>query len=133
MSHAANLPRDDAPLPPPRGPGMVFLVIVGALAIVLWFALAYEIVLVLPRFEKLFAEFHMRLPWFTERVIYDAWWFAPLCLLVVLFTCMGKRTRWLGLLLLIALPIVLGLLILTALYVPYTELVEALGGNAPQF
>jgi hypothetical protein len=131
MSQAADHPQPGSSTPPGRN--VVVVVVAAVCSAWLWETVAFQIVFVVPRFERLFAEFGLRLPWMTERVIRDAWWIALVCLIVLLFGCMGQRTRRFGFVLLVLVPLALNLLIIVSLYLPYTALVEALGGNAPGF
>jgi hypothetical protein len=127
---AADQPLPGNSTPPGRN---VVVVIYAVCSALLWLTVAFQIVFIVPRFERIFTEFGLRLPWMTERVIRDAWWIALVCLIVLLFGCMGQRTRRFGIVLLVVVPLALNLLILVSLYLPYTALVEALGGNAPGF
>ena len=137
MTHAADLPLGNTPqqpaAPPTSGPSILVIAVLGIFSLALWLAVAFQLVLIAPRFEKLFADFKLKIPWATERVLFDAWWIASACLGAALLLCVARQSRWTGLILLVVLPLVINALIITSLYLPYAALVEALGGNAPKF
>jgi hypothetical protein len=137
MTHAADLPLGNTPQqpapPPTRGPNILVIAVLAFFSLALWLAVAFQLVFIAPRFEKLFADFSLKIPWATERVIFDAWWIAPACLVASLLLCVARPSRWTGLILLVVLPLLINVLIITSLYLPYAALVEGLGGNAPKF
>ena len=137
MTHSADLPLGKIPqqpgAPPTSGPSILVIAVLGFFSLPLWLGIVFQLVFIAPRFEKLFADFKLKIPWAAERVIFDAWWIAPACLVAVLLLCVARQSRWAGLILLVVLPLVINVLIITSLYLPYTALVEALGGNAPKF
>jgi hypothetical protein len=112
---------------------ILIIVVFAFFSLVFWLGVAVLVVLIVPRFDRLFTDFKLRLPWITERVICDAWWVAPACLAAAALSCVAKATRWAGLRLLIVAPLVIILLIVASLYFPYMALLEGLGGNAPNF
>jgi hypothetical protein len=137
MTHAADLALGNTPqhpvVPPTNGPGTLVITVLTVFSLPLWLAVAFQIVFIAPRFEKLFADFKMKIPLATELVIFDGWWIAPACLVAALLLCVARQSRWTGLILLVVLPLVINVLIITSLYLPYAALVEGLGGNAPKF
>jgi len=137
MTHAADLPlgnpSQQPAVLPTSGPSILVIAVLGIFSLALWLAVAFQLVLIAPRFEKLFADFKLKIPWATERVLFDAWWIASACLGAALLLCVARQSRWTGLILLVVLPLVINALIITSLYLPYAALVEALGGNAPKF
>ena len=137
MTHAADLPLGNTPqqpaAPPTSGPNILAIAVLAFFSLALWLAVAFQFVFIAPRFEKLFADFKLKIPWATERVIFDGWWIAPACLVAALLLCVARQSRWTGIILLVVLPLVINLLIIMSLYLPYAALVEGLGGNAPKF
>ena len=132
MSQAANFPLERSATPA-TGPGIIAIVIGGAFGLVLWVTVGFQTFFIIPRFEKVFTEFRMKLPYMTEYVIRDTWWLAPVLLVGVLLLCVSARTRWAGIILLIVVPLIINLVIVAGLYFPYVALAEGLGGNAPKW
>jgi hypothetical protein len=131
MSHMADHPLDHAPPGPANG---LFLPLVfGTVSLLLWLVVAFQLVFIAPHCEKTFTDFKMKLPLVTEWVLHHAWLGAPLALIfwtaISLLLMLSKRTRWLGLMLLIAIPLLFNLAILAGLGIPYWELLDALGGG----
>ena len=144
MSHAADLPLDNAARPPASeigGLSTLALAIAVGFGVLLWLVVAFQALFIVPRFEKLFLDFKMKLPFFTELVIgfsrfsRHGWLLLPLCLIAAALVCIALtwQSRWAGIVLIVALPLLINLLIIASLYFPYAALVEGLGGNAPQF
>jgi hypothetical protein len=131
MSHAADLPLDNASTLK-RGPSIFAMAVAGIFALVLWLVVAFQVFFVVPKFEKTFLEFKMKLPLMTEWVIRDLWWFASACLIASILFCVIPRSRWAALIVLVALPLVLNLLIIASLYFPHAALMEGLGAHAPK-
>jgi hypothetical protein len=133
MSHAAEYPVEHTANSPTGGPGAVAIVVAAVFGTLLWFTVAFQVLFIVPRFDKVFADFRLKLPLMTEWVIRDTWWFSLGCLLVVLSLCISRRSRWAGIILLVVVPLIINLIIVAGLYFPYVALAEGLGGNAPQW
>lgn len=136
MSYAAGDPpfRVSEPTAPIHGPSNLAMAVSGFFALVLWLAVAFQSLFIVPRFEKVFSDFKMRLPLATEWVMEmtrGIWCIAPACLIALILVCLIPRSRWVGFVLIVLLPLLLNLLIIASLYFPYAALVEGLGGNAP--
>ncbi len=125
MTDAADMP---ANTPPPGGPGVLIIVGASVAALLLSLAVVFQCLFILPMFEKTLADFKMKVPWFTERVLHDVWWVAPACLAVAVLVCVPRGTRWVGLVLLVLVPLVINLLMLVSLCIPFMELVDGLAG-----
>ncbi|MBI2807354.1 MAG: hypothetical protein HYX68_20420 [Planctomycetes bacterium] len=85
MSQPATDPIGATPMPL-RGPAMLGIVVAVVFALLLWLTVAFQVLLVVPRFERISRDFHLRLPWMAERVIHDTWWVASACL----FLCFSR-------------------------------------------
>jgi type II secretory pathway component PulF len=129
MSQAIDMPVDNAA--PQPGWRILLVVVLILLSTVLWVAAAVQVLFVLPRFEKLFNDFAMKIPFVTEQVIRQSWWVAPTCFFVAGVTCFTTRSRWVRRICLILAPLILNLLMGMSLYFPYTALVAGLGGRNP--
>jgi hypothetical protein len=123
----------DKPPPPPttKGPSVGAIVIFAIITALLWFVVAFLVIFEVPRFAKLFADFQALIPVQSDWVAHEAWWIAPVCLLVALLCCIASAWRRIGLALLILMPLTLILLIVVGIYLPYAELLDALGSKAP--
>ena len=135
MSHAPDLPLDHVSqpsAPPARGPSIFAIAVASIFALVFWLFVAFQALFIVPRVEKTFLEFKMKLPLMTEWVMRDLWWFASASLIASILFCIIPRSRWIALIVLVALPLVLNLLIIASLYFPYTALMEGLGAHAPK-
>jgi type II secretory pathway component PulF len=132
-SQDANVPRADYP-PIAKGPG-VLAIVVPVVAGLLWLTAAFQLLVIVPRFEKLFMDFKMKLPLLTEWLIRDAWWGAPAGLAfwtsIGIALCFSRRTRWLGLTLVVVAPLLFNLLVFLGICIPYVELVKAIGDAPP--
>jgi type II secretory pathway component PulF len=126
---------------PPRSPvaALVWGVVVP---ILLWACLCASLILVVPGYKRMFMDFGMRLPAGAEAVIDVSDWvanywyilvlsipflFAPDVAIVLLLWHSGRRTLvrlWAGLM--IALPIVLGVLVAMSICLTWTKLNEGL-------
>jgi heme/copper-type cytochrome/quinol oxidase subunit 2 len=129
MMHSADLPMDHASQPPAAPRNLLLMVIWGALSLILWLGVAGQMVFIVPRFEKLFADFKMKTPLMTQWVIVDFWWVVPAFAVAVLLACLATRSRWAWLFLLILLPVIVNALIGVSLCFPYMDLLEGLGGK----
>lgn len=87
----------------------------------------------MPRCQRLFGDFRMKLPIVTEHVIHDSGWAVPAVALATLIVCLalGRRSHWPWLFLLLLLPLVVNVLVCASLYFPYMEMLEglSLGGG----
>jgi type II secretory pathway component PulF len=114
---------------------MVITVLLLLLAFLPWLAPGLELLLVVPSYERTFAEFKVKLPLATEWVINASRWFArywyvavlialalaPLVSTVFVLVRHQLRSRWLSVvcwLLVLLPPIVLAVLVAVALYLP---------------
>ena len=128
MTQDAELPLDRKPDPaaPPRS--LLLIAMAGIVSVLLWLAVVGQFVFMVPRFERILAEFHMKPPLLTEWVIRDSRWAVPAITLAAFLVCigLGRRSRWPWLFLLIALPFILNVLVCVSIYVPSMELLEGL-------
>jgi type II secretory pathway component PulF len=134
MSYAAGDPpfRASEPTVPTRSPSILAIAVCGFFAVVLWWGVAVQSHFIVPRFEKIFLDFKMRLPLATEWTVFVArgiWWVAPACLVASILVCFIPRSRWVGLILLVLLPLLLNLLIIPSLFFPCMELLDGLNGG----
>ncbi len=128
MSHpATSLP----PPTPAAPPNLIMFVLAGVLSFLLWLAVAVQLLVLVPRCERLFSDFRMKLPMVTERVIRDSRWAVPAVALATLIVCLalGRRSHWPWLVLLLLLPLVVNVLVGASLLIPYMELLTALDGG----
>jgi hypothetical protein len=134
MNQAADLPLEHVPTPPTLPSvrsSRFFIVTTIALGLVLWLAAIFQTLFILPRFEKLFLEFAIRMPLPTEAVMRNAWRVVPACVVLAVAIPIAIRRRWAWLFALIRLPILVNLFLFLAYYLPYATLVGGLGGQNP--
>lgn len=124
-SPQADLPRRDVS----RSRAIVVTVI--AASAFLWLLAIFQMLFVVPRFEKTFAEFRMRVPYVTEIVIRHGTWFVPVCLLMAIAVCWMRRSNLMWVLLLVLLPFFLNLVVAGSYYFPYRALASAMGWWMP--
>ncbi len=133
MSFAAGDPPyrvadPDAPAPG-MGPGFAVGTVVFSL--LLWSVTAFQIVFVIPWFQKTFNEFRMAIPWHTRMIMEHTLWIVAISMFLSFLLCGLIRVRWLWIVFLIVLPIMANLSIFVNLYYPYMKLLEGLGGQLP--
>jgi len=133
MSQAAGYPVERIADSPTGGPGIVAISVAAAFGVLLWMTVGFQVLFIVPRFERIFLDFRMKLPYMTEWVISDTWWLASVCLLGILLLCISRQSRWAGIVLLVIAPLIINLIIVAGLYFPYVALAEGLGGNAPKW
>jgi hypothetical protein len=109
--------------------GLLFAILNIAFSICLWSVAAFQIVFVIPRFVKIFADFRMSVPIVTQIVIDHSMWIVPVMMLVTFMLCAVVRSRWLWILLLIGVPVFVNLAIIVNLYYPQMLLLEGLAGG----
>ena len=102
---------------------------VGIVAIPFWVACGWLMIFSVPRAERLFADFRMRLPLMAEFVIAWGWLAVPAVLLVACMVGLILQRRWAIYLSFVVIPAILSTLVFISIYVPIRELTEALGGN----
>jgi hypothetical protein len=150
-NHVSDAPKDteiDAGLPPVRpdrdsspnpGPApslswsagtWALLMVSGVLGFLPWLAVVGELVL-LPRLERQYRDFGIKLPLLTEMVLRHSRWAVPTLTLAALLVCigLGSRSPWLWVFLLLLLPLVLNLVVGVGLFFPYMVLLDGLGGG----
>jgi hypothetical protein len=123
-------PLPAAAAPPTQSGAVAWKVILAVVAVTLWLGVAWQVVIHIPRAERIFAEFHMRVPVATELVIRFGQWAIPVLAVTSLLVCLIVRQRWAWLWLLIVLPAFTNGAVFLSLYVPYSRLIEGLGGAA---
>jgi ABC-type polysaccharide/polyol phosphate export permease len=124
------LPHSSEPIAPRSSPALI--VVTGVLSMVLWMTVIAQLVVFIPKFERLTSEFRIKLPLLTEWIVRDARWAVPALAVVVLLGCIafGRRSSWPWLFLLILLPLVIDIVVGLSIYFPYMELLEGLEGAA---
>lgn len=124
-------PNLDQPAPAASPPDLLLIGVSGVVSFLLWLPVVAQLVFVVPRFERTFGEFKMKLPLLTELVIHHSRWAVPAIAIAALLVCisLGRRSRWPWLVLLFLLPLVINVLIGVSLYFPYMELLDGLGGG----
>jgi type IV pilus assembly protein PilC len=120
------------------------IVLVG-IAVLLWGAFLGTLLFFVPRFERTFAEFKLRLPHATAVTLDASRWMVKYWYVLVLMAIPGlptavalshlvrrsASTRWLAVLwfiLLLGVPLAGQVYVWCSILIPYADLVEALGG-----
>lgn len=130
MSNPADLPLSNAPQEQAAPlSGVVAFAIAGGFSLLLWLAVLFQTVFIVPFFAKTFLDFKMKLPLVTEFVLRDMWWFSLACLVPSIGFAVVMRPRWIGLSVLVLTPLAINLLIMLGVYFPYAELLEGLAGG----
>ena len=128
---------------PPGSPRFVTTVALIALAELLWLAVALALLVVVPHFERTFADFRVRVPAVTEAALlasrwYTRYWYAALlagfvaapALAVVSYAVRHQvRSPWLSRgwwALALGLPLLILAAVALAMYLPMASLTEAL-------
>src|SRR5688500_3203683 len=105
MTHTANRNLDvSRPPAPPSQLSLRFAGIVIAFSTLLWLTVGFQTLFLVPRFDTLFDEFRMALPWITELVLRRSWWLAPGLIAASILACALVRFRWVWGMVLIVLP-----------------------------
>jgi type II secretory pathway component PulF len=132
--------RDTGP-PNPIVTGIVFL-----LAAILWIVIAAEMLFVVPEFERIFVDFHMRLPLATEAIIACSRWCVKYWYVLAMQMAMAAggmaaltwlirhrvRKNWLSSLWCLAMllvPAAIAFLTWLACYLPMEKLLDGLAGQ----
>ncbi len=127
-------------------PSTIVTIGVVAAAAVLWAVVLALFLFFVPAYERVFADFQLRMPYITVSVIAASRWctryllIMPMELLVIVAgvaaSTWGLRhllhRRWLAhlwCLAMLLLPAILAMLIVLACYLPYAELMEALAAQ----
>lgn len=128
MTQEADLPLEHTPAPSAMPSYLLLMVVSGVLSVLLWLGVVGQLVFLVPRFERLFGEFKMKVPLLTEWVIRDSRWAVPAVTFAAFLVCigLGRRTPWPWLFLLLLLPLVINGLVGVSLYFPFMELHEGL-------
>jgi hypothetical protein len=114
------------------------------LAAFLWIAVAVELTFVVPHYERLFADFRVKVPWATEVVIASSRWCIKYWYVLIVLAIAGvglstilirhlAQKPWLGFTWCVAillLPLLVGFSIWFFCYWPYLKLLEGLQGGA---
>jgi hypothetical protein len=130
MTHTANMNIDvSRPLVPASRLSIRFAGIVIAFSLLLWLTVCFQTLFVVPRFDRLFDEFRMSLPWITELVTRHSWWLAPGLIAASILACTLVRFRWVWIMVLLVLPTIVNLTMIASLYFPYIELMGGLAGG----
>ncbi|HZZ77737.1 MAG TPA: hypothetical protein VFE62_04405 [Gemmataceae bacterium] len=103
--------------------------ILGAIGFVVWGAVAYLTFVSVPRGARLFAEFHMAVPLFTELVVRFAIIAVPALFVVTGVLCTWVQRRWAWFWFALVLPMFLGTCIFVSLYLPTVRLLQGLTGT----
>jgi type II secretory pathway component PulF len=132
---------------PLRRSSLVVTGLLVGLAVVLWAALVWELLAVVPRYERLFADFRLRLPQATvvtlnvSRWVGSYWYVLVLTLLPALTAAAvvsyllrhgPAAPRWLRVLwfvLLLGVPAAAHVFLWVSILQPYWALLEGLGGR----
>src|SRR5262249_3785010 len=131
-----NLP----PLPPLSRPGVLPPVLMSLVHALLWLPFLRFLLVGVPSFKKIFSDFNMKLPWFTELLIDISDWFLdflPVVILLALllllagavilfFLWRSSRTSWVWFLLMFLPPFALFSVSWEAMFVPFIQMMEAL-------
>jgi type II secretory pathway component PulF len=127
----SNLDQPTPSAPAASPPNLLLMVVSGVLSFLLWLAVVVQFVFLVPRFERLFGEFKMKMPLLTEWVIHHSRWAVPAIAITALLVCisLGRRSRWPWLFLLFLLPLVINVLVGVSLYFPYMVLLDGLEGG----
>lgn len=127
-------------------PSTIATIGVVAAAAILWIIVLALFLLFVPAYERVFADFQVRLPYITVSMIAVSHWcmrylaIMPMELLVIAAGVAGStwfirhqmRRRWLAhlwCLAMLLLPTVPAAVIVLACYLPYAKLMEALAGQ----
>ena len=131
MSYQAGLPSDRAPEPPAPPLNPLLMVVSFVLSFLLWLTVVCQYVFIVPRVERLFGDFRMKLPWLTEQVLHHYRWAVPAITVAAFLVCiaLGRRSSWPWLFLLILLPLIINVLVGVSLYFPNMELLDGLSGG----
>jgi ABC-type polysaccharide/polyol phosphate export permease len=106
---------------------LAFWVVSGLFSFLLWVSLIVQLSVYVPRSEKMFDDFKMKLPHATVVTIHHAWWIVPALIVATLAVCLIARSRWCWLVLLLALPLALNVFVFLSMFLPQQMLLEALG------
>jgi hypothetical protein len=117
-------------LPPARFRWSGWDLIVGSFGVLLWLVVGWLVAISIPRGARLFAEFHMAVPLFTQIVTRFGQMAVPTIAVLTLLMCLKVRKRWAWFWLLMVLPAFIICGVFVSLYFPITRLLGALGGNA---
>lgn len=126
VTQPLNTPPNPTPAP---SSSLLLVVVASVLSSLLWLGVIGQTFVLVPRCERLFGEFRMKLPTVTEWVIAGSRWVVPAVTIAVLVVCLalGKRSPWAWLFLLFLLPFVANVFIGVSLYFPYMELLDGFG------
>src|SRR5262245_15618150 len=107
MSFAAGDPPYRAPEPaaPASWPGFTFACFTIGPSLLGWAVAGFQIIFLMPRFAKIFADFHLKVPVATQQLIDHGWWLVPVLMLLTFLLCAVFRTRWMWIALLIGVPV----------------------------
>jgi hypothetical protein len=131
MTQQAHLPSNDMPAPTAPPPSVLLMGVSGVLSLLLWLAVVGQLVIIVPRLERLFGDFGIKMPLLSQWVIQHSRWAVPTIAIAALLVCigLGRRSPWPWVFLWFLLPLVINLLVGVSLYFPYMELLEGLGGG----
>ena len=120
----------DTPSQQPLPTGARILVGIGIfLSATFWLLVFGQLTFLAPLTEKLILDCKMRIPWFTERVMFDSWWIVPLIAVAALAGCVAIRKKWAWSFTLLVLPLMINVVVCLGLFVPTLELLRELSGR----
>jgi hypothetical protein len=130
MNQATDLPMQPV-RPTQSGVRRFWLIGFGLVAAVLWLGVGAQIIILVPRFKKIFGDFHMRIPIAAEFIVDFVWWVVPVYTVLALAVCVGlvwrrKSAGWGWLFVFVLLPFVLNVLLFVPLWIPFAALFEGL-------
>src|SRR6266545_1849362 len=128
MADEIPIRRDAAEQPPARS-SYVFESIVIPVSVLIWLFVLLQMLFVVPRFQKLYGDFRMRVPMNTQLIMDHAWWLAAIVMLASFLLCVPVRSRWGWLILLLGVPKIANLSIFLNLWVPYLRVLQMLEGR----
>src|SRR5208283_2742416 len=94
-----------------------------------WLAIFAQLTFLAPMTQKWIAEYKMRIPWLTERVMFDFWWIVPGIAIAAIVLCAVLRNRWAWGFALLVLPLLVNSFVTLSLFIPTLDLLEGLSGQ----
>jgi hypothetical protein len=134
MTEEPYLPLGHTSTPAASPSNPLLFVVSGVLSFLLWLSVIGQLVFMVPRFERVFGEFRMKMSLMmvlTEWVIRDSRWAVPAITIGTLLVGigLGRRSPWPWLFLLFLLPLVINVLVGVSLFYLHMELLEGLEGG----
>jgi hypothetical protein len=126
--HNADQPLDQPGPPATSWHTLALGVALCVFGLLLWLGVAWLVLVSIPGAARLFADFHMAIP-FSADLLIRFRWAIPVLAVVSLAVCIYSRRPWAWLWLLIVLPAFISTAVIVILYVPITALMNGLQGN----